>query len=166
MSAVSKAHMWRVAFNHHPPQHHPNIIPSPTIIKLLCVKLEYYSRHFSSSIIPLKRPWFSAVFFPQDQLHFEVDLVWDIFRHPEEVLVKLAEKCGVCQIRMGCPKIGREGRHQGPFFPVFCDVFVIIYVFCFWLFLCFFWLCYILCFGCIATCCIFHLVLESSYRIA
>ena len=121
--------MWRVAFNHHPPQHHPNIIPSPTIIKLLCVKLEYYSRHFSSSIIPLKRPWFSAVFFPQDQLHFEVDLVWDIFRHPEEVLVKLAEKCGVCQIRMGCPKIGREGRHQGPFFPVFCDVFVIIYVF-------------------------------------
>jgi hypothetical protein len=43
--------------------------------------------------------------------------------------VKLAEKCGVCQIRMGCPKIGREGRHQGPFFPVFCDVFVIIYVF-------------------------------------
>ena len=121
--------MWRVAFNHHPPQHHPNIIPSPTIIKLLCVKLEYYSRHFSSSIIPLKRPWFSAVFFPQDQLHFEVDLVWDIFRHPEEVLVKLAEKCGVCQIRMGCPKIGREGRHQGPFFPVFCDVFVIIYIY-------------------------------------
>ncbi|CAL1126660.1 unnamed protein product [Cladocopium goreaui] len=24
---------------------------------------------------------------PEDQLHFEVDLVWDIFRHPEEVLV-------------------------------------------------------------------------------
>ena len=78
---------------------------------------------------PTKKAVVFRCFFPQDQLHFEVDLVWDIFRHPEEVLVKLAEKCGVCQIRMGCPKIGREGRHPGPFFPVFCDVFVIIYVF-------------------------------------
>ena len=32
-AAIPKAHMWRVTFNHHPPQHHPKIFPTPIIIQ-------------------------------------------------------------------------------------------------------------------------------------